>query len=177
MAEHENNNETTEAAAPDMPPPPPTEAPVEAAPEAPAEAAPEAPAEAAPEAPAEAAPEAPVEAAPAAEAAPEVPAVPEAPAAPEAPAVEADSGHENRHRRKMTGIVVSTANTKTAVVAVTRTFLHPRYRKYVKRTKKYMVHDEHDKCGLGDEVEIEECRPMSKRKNWRLRSILREGRR
>ena len=118
-------------------------------------------------------PEAPVAEAAAAEAAPVEAASAEA--AP-APAAEAKGG-ESRHRRQMTGVVVSTANSKSAVVAVTRTFLHPRYRKYVKRTKKYMVHDEHDRCGLGDEVLIEECRPMSKRKRWRMRSIIRQAKR
>ena len=173
MAENENNNEQVEAAVP--PPPPEAPAPEAAAPEGPApEAA--APVEAAPEAPApEAA--APVDAAPEAPA-PEAPAVPEVPAAPAAPAVAVKTeGGAERHRRQLTGIVVGTNSEKTAVVAVTRRFLHPRYRKYVKRTKKYLVHDEHNTCGMGDEVLIEECRPMSKRKRWRHRSTIRQGKR
>jgi small subunit ribosomal protein S17 len=73
----------------------------------------------------------------------------------------------------MIGIVTSTKGAKTAVVAVTRTYLHPQYRKYVRQTKKYAAHDEAELCNEGDRVMIEECRPVSKRKNWRLRSVLR----
>ncbi|MCO4760748.1 MAG: 30S ribosomal protein S17 [Myxococcales bacterium] len=79
----------------------------------------------------------------------------------------------SRHRRQLTGVVVSTKGDKTAVVSVTRTFLHPQYRKYVRRSKRYLTHDEHNTCGDGDKVIIEECRPMSKRKRWRLRTVLR----
>ncbi len=81
----------------------------------------------------------------------------------------------SRHRRTLEGIVVSTSGDKTAVIKVTRTFLHPQYRKYVRRSKKYMAHDENNAAGLGDQVVIEECRPMSARKRWRLRSITRKN--
>ena len=84
-------------------------------------------------------------------------------------------GAASRHRRQLMGQVVSTKGEKTAVVSVTRTFLHPQYRKYVRRSKKYMTHDEHNTCGEGDQVLIEECRPMSKHKRWRLRSVLRKN--
>ncbi len=79
-----------------------------------------------------------------------------------------------RHRRTATGIVVSTAMDKTVVVSVTRVFLHPKYRKYVRRRKKYMTHDEHSVCGMGDQVVIEECRPLSKHKRWRYKATLRK---
>jgi small subunit ribosomal protein S17 len=81
---------------------------------------------------------------------------------------------ELRRRRTANGIVVSTKMDKTAVVSVTRVFLHPKYRKYVRRAKRYMAHDEHGLCGLGDQVVIEECRPLSKHKNWRLKQIVRK---
>lgn len=85
------------------------------------------------------------------------------------------TGGQERHRRTLTGVVVSTSGTKTAVVKVERTFLHPQYRKYVRQSKKYMAHDEHQACSLGDVVIIEECRPMSARKRWRLRSVTRKN--
>ncbi len=84
-------------------------------------------------------------------------------------------GGASRHRRQLMGQVVSAKGEKTAVVSVTRTYLHPQYRKYVRRSKKYMTHDEHNTCGEGDQVLIEECRPMSKHKRWRLRSVLRKN--
>jgi len=79
-----------------------------------------------------------------------------------------------RHRRTATGVVVSTKMDKTAVISVTRVFLHPKYRKYVRRRKKYMAHDEHGACAVGDQVVIEECRPMSKHKRWVFKSTLRK---
>ncbi len=91
----------------------------------------------------------------------------------EAPAAE-EGAQKARHRRTATGIVVSTAMDKTAVVSVTRLFLHPKYRKYVRHSKKYMAHDEHGACSVGDQVVIEECRPMSKHKRWRYLSTLRK---
>lgn len=78
-----------------------------------------------------------------------------------------------RHRRTMTGTVISTKMDKTAVVSVQRVFLHPKYRKYVRRRKHYMAHDEHGTCQLGDFVLIEECRPMSKHKHWRFKQTIR----
>lgn len=99
----------------------------------------------------------------------------------EAPAVEAETGaapegegHLDRHRRRMTGIVKSTKMDKTAVVSVTRVFLHAKYRKYVRRRSSYMAHDEHGACNVGDQVVIEECRPMSKHKRWVYKSTLRK---
>lgn len=79
-----------------------------------------------------------------------------------------------RQRRRMTGVVVSTKMEKTVVVAVTRIYLHPKYRKYVRRRARYQAHDEHGVCGLGDQVVIEECRPMSKLKRWVYKSTLRK---
>lgn len=70
------------------------------------------------------------------------------------------------------GIVVSSSMDKTVVVAVKRTVRHARYRKYRTMSTKYLAHDERNECGVGDRVLIAETRPLSKRKRWRLRSIV-----
>jgi len=75
--------------------------------------------------------------------------------------------------RTLTGEVVSTGMDKTVVVRVARRFKHPRYQKYMTRSRKYMAHDEENACRVGDEVVIVESRPISKNKCWRVRSILR----
>jgi small subunit ribosomal protein S17 len=78
-----------------------------------------------------------------------------------------------RGRRKVrVGVVVSDKMDKTVVVAVTRSFRHPLYGKTIRRTKKYMAHDEENACRVGDRVEIVETRPLSRRKRWRVRAIL-----
>ena len=61
---------------------------------------------------------------------------------------------------------------KSIVVAIDRTVKHPIYGKYVKRTTKVHAHDEDNTCGLGDKVEIAECRPLSKTKTWTLVKVL-----
>ncbi len=65
-----------------------------------------------------------------------------------------------------TGKVVSDKMNKTVVVAVTRLFQHPRYKKTVKRVTKFKVHDEQNKYNIGDTVKIIETRPLSKDKRW-----------
>jgi small subunit ribosomal protein S17 len=65
-----------------------------------------------------------------------------------------------------TGKVVSDKMNKTVVVAVTRLFQHPRYKKTVKRVTKFKVHDEQNKYNIGDTVKIIETRPLSKEKRW-----------
>lgn len=82
---------------------------------------------------------------------------------------------ENRGREKRkvrTGIVVSDRQNKTIVVQVERRAPHPLYKKVVTYRKKYYAHDEDNQCKVGDRVEIEETRPLSKTKHWRLRSVL-----
>jgi small subunit ribosomal protein S17 len=69
-------------------------------------------------------------------------------------------------RRKMTGVVVSDVRDKTVTVTVRRRFLHPIYKKFITKSKKYSAHDEVNTCRIGDMVEIEECRPISKTKTW-----------
>jgi len=71
-------------------------------------------------------------------------------------------------RRTMTGIVVSDKADKTIVVRVETLVKHPLVKKYVRRRKKFMAHDEANECGIGDKVEIIESRPLSRRKRWRL---------
>lgn len=71
-------------------------------------------------------------------------------------------------RRILEGVVVSDKMDKTATVLVERRFMHPIYKKYLKRTDKYAAHDEQNVCRVGDRVQIIECAPISKRKRWTL---------
>lgn len=70
------------------------------------------------------------------------------------------------------GIVVSDKMEKTVVVAITRQVRHATYGKYIKRTDKYFAHDEKNACGIGDQVEIVETKPLSKNKSWKVHKIL-----
>lgn len=74
--------------------------------------------------------------------------------------------------KTLRGEVVSTAMAKTAVVRVERRMKHPLYGKTIRRHKKYLCHDEQGLCGMGDLVEILPCRPISKRKRWRVSRII-----
>jgi small subunit ribosomal protein S17 len=69
-------------------------------------------------------------------------------------------------KRVLRGIVISDACDKTVIVRVERRVMHPVYKKFVTRSKKYAVHDELNRFRLGDAVQIEESRPISKRKHW-----------
>lgn len=75
-------------------------------------------------------------------------------------------------RKEKVGIVVSDKMQKTVVVLVERTIKHPLYKKILRRSKTFKAHDEGDRCKLGDKVRIEETRPLSKDKNWRVVEIL-----
>jgi len=77
-------------------------------------------------------------------------------------------------KKRMVGVVVSDKMDKTVVVAVERLVQHSRYKKYIRRTKKYHAHDERNECRVGDVVEIEETRPLSKTKRWRVIRIIRK---
>ncbi len=70
------------------------------------------------------------------------------------------------------GIVVSNKMDKTIVVQVESRFPHPIYSKTIVKTKKYLAHDETEQCNIGDEVLVQETRPLSKRKRWTLTKIL-----
>ncbi|MGH7093879.1 MAG: 30S ribosomal protein S17 [Stellaceae bacterium] len=69
-------------------------------------------------------------------------------------------------KRVLQGVVVSDACDKTVIVRVDRRVMHPVYKKYVTRSKKYAAHDEENEFHAGDAVQIEESRPLSKRKHW-----------
>lgn len=81
---------------------------------------------------------------------------------------------ENRQWRKTTkiGVVINSKLKKTVTVLVERPVRHPLYRKIVKKKKKFLVHDEYEKCKVGDVVKIVETRPISKRKCWRIQEIV-----
>ena len=71
-------------------------------------------------------------------------------------------------RRVLNGRVTSDKMDKTITVLVERRVMHPLYKKFIRRSKKYAAHDENNVCKEGDVVSIEECRPISKRKTWLL---------
>ena len=81
-----------------------------------------------------------------------------------------------KRRKAQQGVVVSDQGEKSIVVAVERRRTHPVFGKIVKRTARFLVHDENDACHVGDIVEIMEIRPMSARKRWRLVKILGKSR-
>ncbi len=70
------------------------------------------------------------------------------------------------------GVVTSSAADKSVVVKVENLVMHPLYSKFVRSTSKFMAHDEENTCNTGDRVLIEECRPLSKRKRWRIRKVI-----
>lgn len=80
-----------------------------------------------------------------------------------------------RRRATRIGVVTSDKPEKSVVVRVERLVLHRLYKRYVRRTAKFMVHDEQNRCRVGDTVEIVESRPLSARKRWRVRRIVRRA--
>ncbi len=86
-----------------------------------------------------------------------------------------NSSERVKQRKVRTGVVISNKMDKTVVVEVSRTVLHPVYKKFVRRRKRFMAHDEQNACRIGDEVMIVETRPLSRHKNWRVRKILKEA--
>ena len=85
----------------------------------------------------------------------------------------ADESTDTRGDRKTrVGHVVSDKMEKTCVVAITRRYMHPKYKKYVKERKRFKVHDPANEARNGDKVLIEETRPLSKQKRFRLKTIL-----
>ncbi len=79
---------------------------------------------------------------------------------------------ERNLRKERVGIVTSAAMNKSITVMVERKMKHPIYGKFVKKSNKFMAHDEKDECGVGDTVRIMETRPLSKNKRWRLAEII-----
>ncbi len=78
-------------------------------------------------------------------------------------------------KREIQGVVVQKTGDRTITVLVERRVMHPRYRKFVKRFKKFLVHDEKNEAKASDIVTAIECRPLSKRKSFRLKEIVRVG--
>jgi len=74
--------------------------------------------------------------------------------------------------KEKVGIVVSNKMEKTIVVKVENRYAHPIYKKTMVKTKKYLAHDELSECSIGDQVLVEETRPLSKRKRWKLAKII-----
>ena len=79
---------------------------------------------------------------------------------------------ERNHRKERVGVVVSDKMQKSIVVAIKDREQHPLYGKFVKKTKKFHVHDENNDAHVGDTVRIMETRPLSKTKRWRLVEIV-----
>lgn len=79
---------------------------------------------------------------------------------------------ERGSRQVLAGVVVSDKQDKTVTVRVERTVIHPLYKRFVKKSKKFAAHDENNECREGDRVVIVSSRPLSKRKRWRVREIV-----
>ncbi len=74
--------------------------------------------------------------------------------------------------KTLTAAVVSKSGNKSVTVAIDYKVKHPKYGKYMRRRTKLAVHDEHNQSGVGDVIEIAQCRPLSRRKSWRLLKIV-----
>lgn len=79
---------------------------------------------------------------------------------------------ETSNKKQIVGLVVSNKMEKSISVSVERKIIHPIYGKYVKKTKKFMAHDENNECNEGDTVKIIESRPLSRKKRWNLVEII-----
>lgn len=88
----------------------------------------------------------------------------------------AAQGKKAHKRQRRIGLVVSSKMNKTIVVRVERLVQHPLYKRVVKQRRKFYAHDEKNQCHEGDWVRIEETRPLSKLKRWRLVEVLERGR-
>ncbi|MDB4060441.1 30S ribosomal protein S17 [Vicingaceae bacterium] len=75
-------------------------------------------------------------------------------------------------RKERIGVVVSNKMDKSITIAVQSKVKHPMYGKFIKKTSKFMAHDEKNDCSIGDTVKIMETRPLSKNKNWRLVEVI-----
>ena len=79
---------------------------------------------------------------------------------------------ERKNRKEIVGKVVSNKMDKSIVVAYERKYKHPLYGKFIKKTKKFVAHDQANECNIGDIVHLMETRPLSKSKRWRLVKIV-----
>jgi small subunit ribosomal protein S17 len=87
-------------------------------------------------------------------------------------AVQAGPAPARHRRQEKVGIVTSNKMQKTVVVTVTRQTTHPLYKRVVRRSKNFMAHDEKGDCRVGDTVRIEETRPLSRLKRWRVVEVI-----
>ena len=74
--------------------------------------------------------------------------------------------------KEKVGIVISNKMDKTIVVNVESRYSHPMYSKIMVKTKKYLVHDENEECNIGDQVLVQECRPLSRKKRWIFSKVI-----
>ena len=88
----------------------------------------------------------------------------------------AEQSQESSAKRTLIGQVISDKMDKTMTVLVERRVKHPLYKKYIRRSTKLHAHDEENSCKVGDVVSIEQCRPLSKSKSWRLHQIIERAR-
>lgn len=82
---------------------------------------------------------------------------------------------ERGTKKRLEGMVLSARMDKTVIVMVERVIKHKVYKKYIKRRKKFVAHDENNRCGVGDRVEIIESRPLSRTKRWRVTNIVQKA--
>ena len=80
-----------------------------------------------------------------------------------------------RQIKNKTGVVIRKSGDKTVIVEVERSVMHPMYRKYLRKRRKFHVHDEKNTCQLGDKVKIIETRPISKTKSWAVANVIEKG--
>ena len=90
--------------------------------------------------------------------------------------IDANKTQPAKNQRQLTGTVVSDKMDKTVTVVVERQVMHPTIGKVVKRTKKYHAHNDNNDAKMGDRVVIEECRPLSKTKAWRVAKLVERAR-
>jgi len=81
---------------------------------------------------------------------------------------------QNQKLKTTTAVVTSRSGDKSISVAIDFKFRHPKYGKYLKRRTKLAVHDEHNQAGVGDVVEVSQCRPYSRTKSWRLVKVVKK---
>ncbi|MFA6008148.1 MAG: 30S ribosomal protein S17 [Candidatus Shapirobacteria bacterium] len=86
--------------------------------------------------------------------------------------MDTDVQKEKKGKLELQGVVVSDKMDKTIVIEIMMRKLHPLYKKYVTRSKKFKAHDEKNEAHIGDTVKVEECRPLSRDKRWRLIEIV-----
>ncbi len=86
--------------------------------------------------------------------------------------MDTDVQKEKKSKLELQGVVVSDKMDKTIVIEIMMRKLHPLYKKYVTRSKKMKAHDEKNEAHIGDTVKVEECRPLSRDKRWRLTQIV-----